>query len=470
MKVLFIRPYSCEQVGEEYTEVTPSIALLYLSGALIKAGHQPEIVDLSIHRPWKKGKQEKEFCEELISEKIAAVDPGLVAFTCLYSGNFPFILEMSRFLKEKYINIPIAIGGMHPTIFAKEIIEKAPQIDYIIIGEGEEQIVGLASMISQDNLFEVSQIHSIAYRNRKGEAQINPRKSFIKNLDTLPVPAYDLINFKDYYVDTSNWHNGLKIEFNMSVPMVTSRGCPFQCNFCCISRAMGPTIRLHSPRRIVNEIEMIHNRYQQSYFHFMDDNLVLRKSHILGIGREIIRRNLNIQFGITTGMHVASLDEEVIDVMCEAGWIWGSLSIESGSDFIRNEIIGKNLSDEKIYEVARLCARYPQLNMSAFFIIGFPEETWQTLEDTMEMIRHLESVNRIRVFNLMPYAGTKVFEQALRDDLFTDKVDIDNLWKTTGFYTYSKEGKLEDRFYIKPYNMTMSELQKARRIFDKLLR
>ncbi len=118
---------------------------------------------------------------------------------------------------------------------------------------------------------------------------------------------------------------------------------------------MGRGLRLRSPERVVDEMEMLYQKYGQNYFGFIDDNLTLNKKHILNLCNEIIRRKMVIQLESSVGYNLNSLDEEVIDAMVQAGCTYMILPIEHGNDRIRNEIIGKRLSRDKIYEVAAIC-------------------------------------------------------------------------------------------------------------------
>ena len=419
-------------------------------------------MDLNIYKPWEKDTDKEEFCEEVILQHIAEFRPCLIGFGCLFSGQFQPILKLSERVRAEYSRIPIVIGGMHPTIFAKEILSNCPSMDYIVLGEGEEQVVALAQTVYKKDFNGLSDLGGIAYR-KNGQVIVNAKNHFIEDLDGLPFPAYDLIDFEDYYHSTSHWHNPKKLSFNMTVPIISSRSCPMKCNFCSMYLVMGPKLRTRSPQNVVDEIQLLYDDYGQTHFSFMDDNINLNKRHIISICNEIVRRNLDIQFETPNGLSIAPLDQRVIDAMVEAGWVRGAIAIENGSDFIRNKVIGKHLSREKIFEVIRLAKSYKVLYLKVFFIIGFPEDTPETLMETYEMIKEID-VDEVYVTNLMPFPGTAVFQQAVRDNLFVDEIDLDNLWQMPGFHYHNNY-----KFYIKPYKMRIEELNEFRRKFDDLL-
>ena len=372
------------------------------------------------------------------------------------------MLSYAATCKKVLADTPVVIGGMHPTIYPREILCHCPNIDYVVVGEGERQIVALVEALQEDNL-DFSQLDGIAWRDGD-KIKVNQKQDFIEELDGLPLPAYDLVNFADYYQDTTHWHNPKRHSFRMTVPLISSRSCPMRCNFCSMFLVMGPKIRFRSPGQLVDEIEYLYYKYKQKHFSFMDDNVNLNKKHILGICDEIVRRGLEIQFETPNGLMVNSLDREVMEAMIAAGWIRGAIAIESGSDFIRNKIIGKHLSQEKIFEVVQLAKSYPQLYFKAYFIIGMPEDTEETLQETYDMIKDI-SIDDPYVTNLVPFPGTRVFEQARKDDLFIDEFDFENLWRMDGFHYHENK-----RFYIKPYAMSLDELQEFRGKFDRLLK
>jgi radical SAM superfamily enzyme YgiQ (UPF0313 family) len=226
---------------------------------------------------------------------------------------------------------------------------------------------------------------------------------------------------------------------------------------------MGCKLRLRSYEKVADEIQFLYEEYDQNHFSFMDDNVTLNKRHILGICKEIVKRKLDIQWETPNGVFLRSLDEEVMNSMVEAGWIRGALAIESGSDLIRNDVMGKRLPRKKIDEVVSIYKKHDSLYLKGAFMIGFPEETPQTLKDSYDLIKDM-GLDEVFVTNLMPYPGTEVFDQSIKDDILVDEIDLESLWKSSGFHYHTNK-----KFYIKPYNMSLDELQHWRKKFDDLI-
>jgi magnesium-protoporphyrin IX monomethyl ester (oxidative) cyclase len=143
--------------------------------------------------------------------------------------------------------------------------------------------------------------------------------------------------------------------------------------------------------------------------------------------------------------------------MCGAGLVRASLAIESGNEYLRNKIMHKNLKTEKIYKVVEFAKTFKDLHIAAFFLIGMPEETVESLQDTYDMIQRL-GINRYYINNVIPFPGTDLFTQCIEDNLFTKKIDLDNIWKTVYGWQEYKHNKSVEQFHIKPYNMALDDL------------
>ncbi|MBF0530247.1 MAG: cobalamin-dependent protein, partial [Deltaproteobacteria bacterium] len=270
MRVLLVSSYTMEYTTR--VDHAPPLALLCIAAILREAGHHPRILDLDSLNPTE-GDQREAFYISAILEEIKSLDPGMVGFNCLLSAHFSFTRRAAVAIKAQFPTLPVVLGGIHPTLFAREIIQNCQEIDAIVIGEGERQAVALATAFAENRREAIYQIEALAYRDRNGQASVNPRREFIHDLDSLPLPAWDLIRLEDYYIDHPTWYNPRGLDIKMSVPIMTSRSCPYDCNFCSSHYLMGRGLRLRSPKLVVDEMEMIYQRNGINYFGFVDDNL-----------------------------------------------------------------------------------------------------------------------------------------------------------------------------------------------------
>lgn len=343
MNILLVRPPNCKLLCG-YT--IPPVSLLYLSSSLKRAGNSVVIVDLFLHD----NDTSETFVE--LSEKIKIHKPKIIGFTCQFNLQFKYIVSYCNYLKKHFPDIKTIVGGMHPTMFFRDILEKCSCIDYVCIGEGDISFVELCFVIEKGDFSKA--VPGIASRGLSGGVQFVNRSKYVAELDDLPMPSWHDVPFEKYESDYSGWHNPKGIKFKFVSPMITSRGCPFSCNFCGLSPVMGRNYRYHSPRRVVDEIELLYNEYGSRYFLFLDDNFIIKKDRIIEICKEIVKRGLDINFSGPTGIHVASVDEDVVDALASAGFLHAGLAIEHGSDYIRNNIIGKALPREKNISVRKI--------------------------------------------------------------------------------------------------------------------
>ena len=172
MRILLINPPTPEYMPNK--ELIPPPSLLYLAGVLERADFKVTILDLNTYKPWEIVTDKTDvFLNNIVTEQISCFRPSLIGIGCLFSGQFPSVLKLSESIKNHFPTIPIVIGGMHPTIYPAEILENCPSIDYVVIGEGEEQIVALASAIKSTS-FSFKQIEGLAYRNNV-KIVVNPK-------------------------------------------------------------------------------------------------------------------------------------------------------------------------------------------------------------------------------------------------------------------------------------------------------
>lgn len=459
MNILLI---SCNKLSwMQESKGTIPVSLLYLAAVLREAGQTPTVLDLSI-APVEPDKTPDEISLALIDGNIHKYTPALIGFNCFVSQHLPFIMKAAHHIHTMAPDIHITVGGAHPTLFAEDILNNCPDIDSIILGEGEEQIVALASAIEKRKMSEIEKIQAISYRIN-GKAVSNPRRSYITNLDILPEAAWDLIKLEDYYSDHTGWHNPKNFNIQLSIPILTSRSCPFKCNFCACYRTMGRTFRMRSPIKVVDEIEHLNKEYGMNYFGFIDDNVNLNKNHVLEICNQIVQRKLDIQFEPTCGLYLGRVDEDIAYALAKAGCVFARLPIEHGNDYMRNTIIGKNLSREQIF-LAKKLLKNNGMRVSTMCIMGFPEDTPQTLQDTYDLLIELKA-DLNYVFNLIPFPGTKVFEQAKEEGLLLSNFSEDQIWK--GDIDLDPVQKVQS-YYLKPRNMSFEQLDYYRNKFNEI--
>jgi radical SAM superfamily enzyme YgiQ (UPF0313 family) len=440
---------------------TIPVPLLYLAAVLRDAGHTPVILDLSVV-PGEAMESPEERLLSLIELHIHKLDPALIGFNCFVSQHLPFIMRAAKHIRTLAPAIHITVGGAHPTLFAEQILANCSDIDSVILGEGEEQIVALASAIENKKLAVLDSVQALAYRVND-KVVTNQRKNYLAYLDNLPEAAWDLIKLEDYYSDHTGWNNPKNMNIQLSIPILTSRSCPFNCNFCACHKTMGRTFRMRSPIKVVDEIERLNKEYGMNYFGFIDDNVNLNKEHVLEICDQIIKRKLNIQFEPTCGLYLGRVDGDIAYALGKAGCVFARLPIEHGNEYMRNTVIGKNLPREQIFRAKKLL-KENGMRVSTMSIMGFPEDTVETLQDTYDLLIELKA-DLNYVFNLIPFPGTRVFEQAKNEGLLLSSFSEEQIWK--GEIDLDPVQKVQ-QYYLKPRNMSLEQLDYYRSKFNEI--
>jgi len=462
MKVLLLTSTAPEYILNEkilsrLDNLVP-IGLLYLGAILKRAGHTVKLID--VHNNFIIGRQVN------LKNEVNFFKPDLVGVNCFVTGRFKSAINICNQVKEANVNIPVVMGGIHSSMLPKEIMEEYKCIDYICLGEGEKFILDLMHAHFNDKSA-LKDIDGIAYREHD-KIVINPKTMFIQDLDEIPFPDYDLIDIHDYWFDTSKWFNPKKLPINVSLPIISSRSCPNKCTFCSNYLIQGRKWRARSAKNVVDEIEFLYKKYNQHYFSFLDDNLTLSKKRILDICNEILARKLDIQFDTPNGLSIKTLDKEILDSMTKAGLIRVSVAVEHGSEYMRNSVMKKNLSTKAIYDFFKYSKNYKNLTVKAFFVIGYPQETRETLQETYDMIQKISPyLDFLGMFFVSPFPGTEVFTYCQKHSLINlSKEDI----RDGNYYAVYTNYNDSDLPMIKPYELTLEDLVNFRDKAKKLVR
>jgi anaerobic magnesium-protoporphyrin IX monomethyl ester cyclase len=280
-------------------------------------------------------------------------------------------------------------GGVGATIMPSETLDNAG-FDYAVRGEGEHTMLELLDTLRDGG--DMHKVKGVSFRDNGGIVH-NPDREYIKNIDELPFPARDLLLQRGYYTPR---------DFGK---IISSRGCPFDCNFCACRIAWGNTYRFRSPENVVDEIGRVHDTYGTRSFSFLDDTFYHDEERVLRICDLIEERGLQIKWNcLVRGINI---NGEVIKRMKSVGLSDVDIGVESGSQRILDSM-NKRIDLEGVKESIKLLKDLG-VYIRANFIIGYPGETPETLEKTIELIKELDVEYVVEVFK--PFHGTKAYEK-----------------------------------------------------------
>jgi len=353
----------------------------YIAEMLEQANIEFDVFDMELGYEARDLKQKVEtFCPDLI---------GVSMMTYWSRHNYGLL----KFIKTAY-EIPIVVGGPHISGLEEAVLRECHSIDYGIIGEGEQTIIELC--LGQD----IEKIGGLIYR-RGGDIIVNPRRKPISELDQLPFPKYRRFELDKYVSRT--------------IPIVSSRGCPYHCIFCTVSTSMGKKVRARSPANVVNEIEYWYEKGQRR-FGINDDNFTFHAQRVFDLCDEIERRGLRgLGLLCINGVRADSVSRELLQRMKEVGFCSLGIGVEAGNDRILKTI----KKGESIGQIEKAIQWACELGyeVTLHFVVGTPGETWEDIQDSFSLAQKYP-VRNAYFNNLMPYPGAELYEWVVSKGYF----------------------------------------------------
>ncbi len=377
MKVCLIEPSKFVSLTNFVSTISmPPIGLAYIASAIREAGHQITVVDSPGSAPRKytpfREVRLRGLSNTEIIERIPK-DCQVIGLSCMFTSNWVYVRELIREIRNHFPDKKLIMGGEHVTGFPEFSLQQAP-LDLIVMGEGEETIINVLECWEQNN--SIDHLRGIAFRKPDGMIQINPRHDRIKEIDKISWPAWDLFDIESY--NTVNQpHGSSQGKF---MPMLATRGCPFQCTFCTSPNMWTTAWIPRNYKLVVDEMEHYHHKYGVTDFQFEDLTAIVRRDWIQDFCDELIQRELNFTFQMPSGTRSESIDFEVAKKLKAAGCHEFAFAPESGDPKVL-KAIKKKVDLPAMYQAADSALK-AGINVGCFFIIGFPEDTHRSVIKT----------------------------------------------------------------------------------------
>ncbi len=399
MKILLVKPGIA--LGDH---IQPPLGIAYLA-AVLRASNEMRVLDF--------GKMDRR--DDLFSAEVRGFSPDIIGFQC-YSPEIGEVKRLSALATAAHPGAVIIAGGPHPTLCPEETMERlAPEVSYLLRGETEESFPLFIKMLAGGAA--PADVPGLAWRE-DGKLRVNEIRP-IADINALPAPAWDLIRPQEY---PPAQHGAFFNQFPIA-PIVTTRGCPFACGFCTAPILSGRHMRKRSADSVMAEIETLYHKFGIREIHIVDDNFTLDKSHAVSILKRIVASGLPISLAFPNGVRINTLDDELLDLMKAARTYLISVGIESGSDKTLKRM-DKQLNVALIREKVELIKR-KGIDLAAFFILGFPDETVEDMEETIKFSLELPLL-RANFFTFLPLPMTPVTLKLIRDGEI-GKMDVDGL-------------------------------------------
>jgi anaerobic magnesium-protoporphyrin IX monomethyl ester cyclase len=382
---------------------------------------------------------------EQFADKVAKISPDLIILeTATPSINSDLIVaaEIKKRLPRTHINLI----GTHATVFHTELLRKNKQISSIARGEFEGTLKDLALAIKKGKT-DFSSIAGLTWKGPKGKVTANKDRPPIENLDNMPYPAREIFKQDDY---VEGWYK------NKTFLMLSSRGCPSRCTYCLWPQRMyGHAFRARSPKNVVAEIEFLAKKYGAEEISFDDDTFTMDMRRASDICDLVIKSKSGVKMRRCFS-RINTVNEELIKKLRKAGCTYIAFGIETGSPVIMKSI-QKGIQLDQAKKVIKWC-RAAGIHTSTTYMLGFPEETKETVRQTIDFAKALDS-DDVQFSITVPYPGTELYARCERQKLLLAKSweEFDNshgaLIKTKGL---SREevsrsvGRAYLEFYLHP--------------------
>ncbi len=418
MKILLIYPYCLEaRLHAEDISVVPQ-GVFYIAALLKKHAYDVEIIN------WYNINE----APQNIKAELIKKNPDVIGFSILHANRYGGI-DIARIAKQVNPQVKVVFGGIGATVLWEHFLTHFPEVDFVVIGEGEHPFLNLIECLDKDPAHPLDHIKGLAFR-KDGRVLRNEDADPICDLDQLPIPA-------QYF---SYQHLSL------------TRGCAANCHFCGSPQFWGRQVRFHSVDYFVEQLSLLYKQGVR-FFYVSDDTFTINAQRVIEICKQMIQAQMDVQWAAIS--RVDMINADILYWMRKAGCIQISYGVESGSEKIRR-LLGKNISDKQIQQAFELTQKYG-IMARAYFIYGCPQESWQTIEETIDLMEAIKPLSTIfYILDLFP--GTALFNdyknrERLSDDIWLKRIEDIMYFETDP--SLSKDlilafgKKLRGRFYEK---------------------
>jgi radical SAM superfamily enzyme YgiQ (UPF0313 family) len=369
-----------------------SVGIFSLIATLEKAGYKASFHEYCLESEYGLSAEIEDFISTV------DMDPPIIGIGC-HSVHLPFVVKVSQAIKKRFPKKVVVLGGAGPSGVAKEILETFDCIDAVVVGEGEETLVEIV----KNGLKGLPEIKGLVYR-KAGKVHVNPARPHITDLDKLPPPAYDIVNFKERY---------------QVATVITSRGCPYRCGFCSLTDFDGEKVRYNSIDNVISELKVLSHKYGFKNLFFVDPTFTVNKKRTIELCRRIRLEKLDLSWFCMT--RTECVDEELLAEMGKSGCKTVFYGVDTGSEAVLKKI--KNgFGLKEVLSVIEKSKRYIDI-VEVGLMWGFPFEALDDFKETLKLREHLEKNIgcTVQLRWLEPYPATEIFRRYKKDLFMPEK-------------------------------------------------
>lgn len=393
---------------------------------------------------------DKEQCQADLSDRIVMFQPGIIAFTST-SHSFPIVQKMVNFVKEIDSNILTVCGGVHVNIDPEEALLSS-ELDVVICGDGEYPMEALVNSWTEYGT--IPDDRGLMYR--KGNGVVGNGYAMVEDLDSLPDPDWEIFD----YMNLGEGSQGIG-------GLMLSRGCPYQCSYCCnhkiadLYKGNGSAYtRFKSVEKSISEIKNFTTKFPEIHtLYFDDDILPLKKQWFVDFATRY-RNEINKPYwcNIRPGL----VKEEIVEAFVYSGCVRAGIGVESGNERIRNRVLNRNVSEQVLVNAVSLLKK-KNIYVYSFNMVGVPTETKEDLLGTIRLNARLE-IDKMQCTVFYPYKHTALYDFVIKEGLFTDEKSlIEYTQESVLNFSFAQNNRIN--FTV----LTMNVVSKVYRVLPKYL-
>lgn len=411
MKVLLVSPAlrNMDVYQVRARGCMPPLNLMYMASVLERGGHQVMILDL-----YAEGLTDGQFLA-----RAREFCPDLAGFAA-YTASFDMAAAGARLLKEHFPGLKTVAGGIHASYLPAQCL-RGGDFDCAVVGEGEQTMLELADALTAGR--DPAGVPGLVLL-RDGKAFATPQRPLIEDLDSLPPPAYHLVDLSNYYLGITR-----AVGTAPAASVLTMRGCPYKCTFCSHHYGYGGRLRKRSPGLVVAEMRKLYDEYGVREFQFEDPSFTCDPGHVKEICRRITESGMEISWNCNVRANTAS--EELFAAMEAAGCRRALLGVESGSQELLDRM-KKGITLEGVRNTMALAKKH-RMRVNAAFILGTPGETAETARQTYEFALELEP-DYVMFSVYIPSPGGELFDGLAAEG----RLDLDKVYGADYITVYSE--------------------------------
>lgn len=426
-RILLVQPL---QVGETDLDVSiarnrryytyPPYALALLAANLDRRGYATSILDLNyevfdfiFRHPDRDLAPETltTVWKDSLGKALDTFEPDVVGVSCTFTMGHEVLMRTAEFIKHRRPSTPVVAGGVHTTNAREIVLRDAKHVDFVSLYEGDVSFPDLLDVVNGTKaagcLSQLAALVERAYCALDERCPPRPEDlNVVPEFGDLPLGRYSDLG----EIGTFRYWRPVGAPAGV---VLSNRGCRARCTFCSVANFNGPGVRQRDVRSVVDEIQLLRDRYGIRHITWLDDDLFLNTDRTLALFTEIAQRRLGITWDASNGViaSAAVAHEELIHAAAESGCIGMYFGIESGNEDILRRI-QKPSGIKHFLKLGAMMEKYPQIFTRGFLIIGFPEETLRQVRDTVELALAMD-LDWYTVQQLTPLPSTAIYDEMI---------------------------------------------------------